>query len=348
MADNDKLAFYVKCRPQNADLEPIVLKHHRVFIGYPAWKQGYKYDRHCARKWLLDISVSDAVWNHNGLSNELKSSYRKQITLNRWYATHVRPDHIVAVPRPAEGLCFLGKIKRRFSLVDDPEWGDEYLELRRTSGLDLEPEAEHIGDVVQCWEVEQWKPIPFPLVPRWISFHLLSRNTIGLLYPRPDGEEAQDTLLALYGGTYKPALGETADLAEIEARLMTWTSPSIFEHLVCDLLQLEQPKVRWWHVGGSGDGGVDGLAINESGTITAALQCKWMMNTTAQSIADQLLEKLNRHWCVQPSVYIAALFHEGDEDVPKNATFLRRQRIAELLLKHSSCCAFARTLGVRK
>jgi len=61
---------------------------------------------------------------------------------------------------------------------------------------------------------------------------------------------------------------------------------------VCQLLQLENPSERWWHVGGSGDGGADGLALGPSETITAAVQCKWKLNEDPYQIGEELLRSL--------------------------------------------------------
>ncbi len=36
--------FFVKCRPQNADIIDIVRSEGRVFIGYPPWRRNAAYD----------------------------------------------------------------------------------------------------------------------------------------------------------------------------------------------------------------------------------------------------------------------------------------------------------------
>jgi hypothetical protein len=36
--------FFVKCRPQGADIIDLVLAEKRVFIGYPPWRRGVPYN----------------------------------------------------------------------------------------------------------------------------------------------------------------------------------------------------------------------------------------------------------------------------------------------------------------
>src|SRR5207245_200609 len=103
-------------------------------------------------------------------------------------ATNVVPGCFAMIPRPGAGLCYVAKIAAPFQLVDHPGWFDEYLDLRGAQGLDIDDRQSHVGDVVQCWRVEKFVPIPFPLIPRWITYRLLSRNTIGVINDRPDGK----------------------------------------------------------------------------------------------------------------------------------------------------------------
>ena len=72
---------------------------------------------------------------------------------------------------------------------------------------------------------------------------------------------------------------------EIEWRLLTDVGPSTFEHLCVALLQLEHPDETWAHVGGSGDGGVDGIGADANGNVVGLLQCKWRYDGEPLSFA---------------------------------------------------------------
>ena len=55
-----------------------------------------------------------------------------------------------------------------------------------------------------------------------------------------------------------------------------FVGPSAFEHLMVHVLQLESGNaISWHHVGGSGDGGVDGIGMSAKGEVAGVLQCKW-------------------------------------------------------------------------
>ena len=99
----------------------------------------------------------------------------------------------------------------------------------------------------------------FPLVPRWISYRLLSRNTAGVIN-LVEGVNADPH--ARITDLLQNGSDEEQDVTSTSSLLAEWVSPSIFGHLVVHLLQLEaQNREHWYHVGGSGDGGVDGLAV---------------------------------------------------------------------------------------
>jgi Restriction endonuclease len=65
------------------------------------------------------------------------------------------------------------------------------------------------------------------------------------------------------------------DVMEIGRRLVGSVGPNSFEHLCVALLQLEHPEHVWMHVGGSGDGGIDGIGADANGAVVGLLQCKW-------------------------------------------------------------------------
>lgn len=50
--------------------------------------------------------------------------------------------------------------------------------------------------------------------------------------------------------------------------------PYAFECLVVSLLQLERPDELWHQVGGTGDGGVDGIGSDEEGDLVGLMQAK--------------------------------------------------------------------------
>lgn len=138
--------------------------------------------------------------------------------------------------------------------------------------------------------------------------------------------------------------------ASTEARLSEWVSPSVFEHLVIALLQCESDgRERWHHVGGAGDGGVDGLAIDSSNAVVGALQCKWQYGGNVSSLAAEVATIRNT-W-PEARVVIAVLHNESGARGPAPSgnpayEYWGRKEIAALLEKHAKRIPLAQTLGV--
>ena len=337
------VAFYSKCRPQRADLWSISEDVRRVFIGYPPRRA----DTDSSRGWRRDgarsvfVDLLDPEWERIPRRPE-RRGYASQVTANRNLARKIGKDSIVVVPRPASGACFAARVTAPFELVDRPTWADRYLELRREKGLPHDDELSHVGDVVQTWSVAKWFRLPFVAVPRWISYQLLSRRTCGIIkdWPSPalSSWEALDGMLRKRAGEHYQPLRNEADL---ERALIDWLSPSAFEHLVVSLLQLEAPAgVYWHHVGGSGDGGVDGVAVDADGSLWGVLQCKWRTATSPARIIESLRNR-------SPRAFVAYL--AGYESTPMDiagGTFWDRKRVAELVAKHRDRLPFARSLGL--
>ncbi|MCY3664802.1 MAG: restriction endonuclease [Gemmatimonadetes bacterium] len=339
------VVFYTKCRPQSVDAWPIARDYRIVFVGYPPWKpdanglhddQGYKgalfdvsRDPECARH-LVDVS----------------RGYRTQVTKNANLAASVIPGSIVVVPRPSSGECHFASVVKRFKVIDAPDWCQRYLDLRKDAGKECTPADEYVADVVQCWRVDEWQMVPFPLVPRWISYRLLSRNTAGVIKPVAGvnaDPHVRITDLLQNGSDGAREVTSTASL------LAEWVSPSIFEHLMVHLLQLEAPDgERWHHVGGSGDGGVDGLAVAASGEIVGVLQCKWYYSEKPSKLALEVANNVRVAW-PNAKVVVAVLlspFAPERSNTVDGVSYLGLQEIVALVEKHRESLPLARTLGI--
>ncbi len=106
-------------------------------------------------------------------------------------------------------------------------------------------------------------------------------------------------------------------------------TPSTFEHLVVSLLQLEHANETWVQVGGSGDGGVDGVGANQEGNVAGLLQCKWQY-WGGEPFSDTV-------WSIDSipyRTYLASLLYPKGVLRPTNSIFLDRSEIARLVVKH--------------
>jgi len=338
--------FFVKCRPSDADAWPIARDEHRVFIGYPARKA----DADSATNWrhigfrniLVDLGASD----HDSITTvPLKRGYKSQVSANRNLVRRIEPGSVVLVPRLGSGVCYAAEVSGPFELVDRPSWADAYLALRMERGIDLEPKPSHVSDVVQTWPVAKWHTLAFPSLPKWISNSLLSRRTCGIIKdlrnPKLSALETVQDLMSLPEGQQYAA---TQSYGNLEEALLTWLTPQNFEHLVVDLLRLEAADgIQWHHVGGSGDGGVDGIAVDPAGKLQSVLQCKLLNPNQLAKLANGIRTQSGDEVQI-----IVAILH-GNQKMPPDVpglTFWNRGRVADLVTKHAARLPIARTFGI--
>jgi hypothetical protein len=123
-------------------------------------------------------------------------------------------------------------------------------------------------------------------------------------------------------------------------RLVSFIGPNTLEHLVVALLQLERPSEAWSHVGGSGDGGVDGMGADYEGRVVGLLQCKWSYDGhelpfAGEAELDRSIER-----------FVATLVHTPSLNASRGTRLLDRPAIAELVLKHAHTLPWARTMRI--
>ena len=335
----EKIVFFSRCRPQDSDPIELAVRVGRVFIGWPAWRVGIRPRHGQLRKAIVDLRCSDEEWDTHYAKFDTKA--RKHYQQNRNFIHAIERGAIALIPRPNRGVVYAGRVKMPFELLDDPPWGDEYLGIRQEQGLDVAEKFSHLADVAQCCEVDRFTPLPFPLIPAWIRRSLLGRSTYGRISPIPElGLEPYSVLDRLLDNPEHVTLRWTNDLAEVERRLVNGVGPNVFEHLCVALLQLEDPSSVWMHVGGSGDGGVDGVGASTSGKVIGLLQCKWAYWGEDIDIAAPTSKTSIRR-------IVTALLHPKEVRLRDGVEFWSRREIALLLVKHAHVLRLAVTLRVR-
>jgi hypothetical protein len=334
ITESPERVFFVKCRPQGADIIDLVLSEKRVFIGYPPWRRGAQYNPENIASCVVDLGSAGEGWK-DGVR-----TYHKSMKTNHGFASSVQKGWIVLVPRPGDGICWIAEIAGAFELVDNPAWREQYLRFRSDLGLDCQDEASHVGDVVQSWRFSRAVAVPFGQIPRWISYRLLSRSTIGEIYGVCElGLRAHAILKGFIDGVSDPPLEDTNDIEEIGRRLVTFVSPSALEHLAVALLQLEHPDQTWWHIGGSGDGGSDGLGYTNEWVLTGQVQCKWLFNgSRCSEVFGDRRDHTKR--------LLVSLIHGRVEQDVQDAEFWGRDEIASLVRKHARFLPMARSLRI--
>lgn len=334
---SETTVFFSRCRPQKADPVDLAVRERRLFIGWPAWRPGVIPRRGHLREAIIDLGCSDEAWA--ALCPHLGKNRPKYVQ-NRNLVRDVSTGAIALVPRPSRGVVYAGRVAGPFTLLDHPPWGEEYLQLRRDQGLDVEDELGHLADVAQGWEVDRFRALPFPLVPAWIRRSLFGRSTYGRIRPQPalrlDPHSVLDRLIDHPEAVERPW---TTDPAEVERRLVNDVGPNAFEHLCAALLQLEHPEEVWAHVGGSGDGGVDGIGAGPDGRAVGLLQCKWSYQGEEVHLANPASRGAGRR-------ILAALIHPEAVAAHDGVAFWSRHHIAALVVKHARRLPLAISLRV--
>ncbi len=330
--------FYSRCRPQDSDPIDIVVRERRVFIGYPAFREGMTPQRGRLRDAIIDFHCSDAEWT------EATHNYRdrKMYSQTRNFARSIQIGDIALVPRPSRGVVYAGRAVSRFEVLDDASWADDYLRLRNEQNLDVSDVFSHLGDILQCCEVDEFRAISFSAIPAWVRKSLFGRSTFGFVGSLPLLElDPYETLDDIIGSRRQVGRAWTTSSVEVERRLAASVGPSSFEHLCVALLQLEHPDEIWEHVGGSGDGGVDGVGAKaeDPGCVTGLLQCKFVHWGGRLSIAERDALPGTRQ-------ILASLLHPEQVDTAPDIEFWSRQTIAALVIKHSHSLPLATTLRV--
>lgn len=346
------VVFYTKCRP-GLDAWEIAQKYSIAFIGYPPWKPGKSVaiDGRTGYAEALFNIVEES--NCAGLLIDVPVAYRKQVTANANMARQIGAGSYVIVPRPQDGVCYIGEVTSSFDLVDAPEWADDYVQMLRLKNKLAEDcpgdkVSWYLGDLVQVWHVKEWKTLAFPLLPRWISYRMMSRNTFGVIYDFKDVDLfAHERVRQLLDET-TPLRSARDGIDLIETQLLEWVSPTMFEHLVVDLLQLEAGNtIGWHHVGGSGDGGVDGIGLSPDRNVVGIVQCKWLFDHRAGSLLKDMAE-IRDKWPTCQVVLAVLIGPDTLVGLPPWVRYLGRKEIAAHVDKYRNQLPLAWTIGLHK
>ncbi|MED5549605.1 MAG: restriction endonuclease [Pseudomonadota bacterium] len=323
---DNRIVFFIRNRPQGCDAIEIAREARRSFIGYPMWRRGVDPLAAGFRDALASPLCDDTEWAT--IAGHIEGPWRRAYSANRNLALAAVPGSITMIPRPDRGVVYAGRVEA-FEVVDRPDWGDKYLALRRENGLPVDDTVSHLGDVVQGWRVDDWVELPFPSIPAWIRKSFFGRATGGRIWPMPefglDPVPEIDALIRQAAPTLRPC----TERDEIERRLLARVSPSTFEHMVVGLLQLAQPDLVWEHVGGSGDGGVDGLGSTTDGSVKAVLQCKWKHDGGQIAMENAPADGRKR--------YLAVLLAPDDLECDAGTQILDRNWVVDHLLEFPQC-----------
>jgi len=320
------IVFFVRNKPQDADIIDLVLKVKRVFIGYPPFKKGVSFNETNLKSCTYDISKDS--FDKDDIKNP---EFWRGININKNLVNEVIPGSFVIVPRPERGYYYIGKIKK-FELVNNPGWKADYKKIRLKQNL-LWNEKDvgykyHVGDIIQCWIVEDFKPVsPFNF-PAWTRHSLFGRSTIGRIKDLDDNNQVHKIISNLYDGKRINLTDKS-----VKDKLLYLLSPETFEHFMCNLLLLEYRKSNqiWIHIGGSGDGGIDCVGFDKnSKQVVGIAQCK-LKRQSVKEMKD-ILNDLNAKF--KGPKFICNYYCTEHITKGKDLEILNQERILKLFEKH--------------
>lgn len=331
------IAFQCRAKPQGCDAVTIFEEARRVFIGYPLVRQDVSYDSRALKACLVDPRCSDEEWRRETAGRENRS-----FTRNRNFIPSVTKGSIVVIPRPGQGVAYLGRIDGPFKIVNAPRWAQAYLDLRKHHGLDIDDNKnQHVADVAQGWRVDEYSRIDLSRIPGWIRRSLLGRSTYNKLssHPLDLGLTSHDVLDGILAGLDTPPLTWSLDPQVVKRRLVdTLSNPSAFENLVVALLQLEYPHEIWNHCGGPGDGGIDGIGSSEAGKVVAVMQAKYYA-AKPPALTDPKADRPLRR-------YTAVLLPENPVVPTDESRLLNLAWITDAVLRHWERLPLAQTMRI--
>lgn len=287
--------IYYKSRPtfsgQKIDLLRMSQIHNKFFMPYPLWKSGnispgldYPSDicngTSRNRGVALDpgggqSSVSKTAVTVTKLINEVDSTKEK-----KW----------AIIPRLETGTVWIAPIVTCYQVWSkNSKWI-----ISSPFPTNPNPISKYIydADIAQGWDVGTWKAVWFSQLPRWFSKQLLSRTSVGKINPLGAYPSVLPSPESVAAAAYNAPAGSCQALpvapnpsppefSKILSRLVERLSPTLLEILCVELLTITT-ALCWQHVGGAGDGGVDGIGYHPTkpDAPPQLLQVKWQYGGT--------------------------------------------------------------------
>ncbi len=343
------IAFLIRCKPQDADIIELVKEHKRVFLGYPPFKKKVPFNPENIKSCMFDIGNEEFDYK-----NTENPDWGRQYTTHIHLINDVTENSLVLVPRPELGICYVGTIDK-WELINKPKWIKQYKQLRSSQKLLWDnkkyDEQYHIGDIVQSWKLKKVDEIPLFILPGWIRHSLFGRQTTGRIKNDSLGIDMYKSheiiLNLLKDKTPIRNFSKTDDKEEIRKRLINFLTPQVFEHFICEILQLREPNCHWWHVGGSGDGGVDCIGFNKNGEVISVVQCK-LQGNSVQELSELCSNMKNKFLLKNDKIiYIACDFYCNEKvKSTDNPEIWNQDKILNEFLKVKSKSVYSKRIGI--
>jgi hypothetical protein len=321
--------FFARCKPYGIDAIELARDNCVVFLGYPLKIAGADQKHNSIHQHTVDLFADDQAWFAakeavTDADYDFPVSYKREAQSNRNLARDIKAGDIAVLPDAKRGVAYVGEVIKGFELLDSPPWlkqFEEILQENRKGGL--HEDDWDAAEVAQVFRVRSFVKVPLLELGHY-NASLRGRRRFG----RISDPEADTFFGALIRGERRRRPW-TLDHDEVKQRIRQEATPTDFEYLMVSLLQLEQPDRRWRVVGGSGDGGADGVAADDEGKPVAVLQCK--LRYHGEDVFGAGTRGRNGD---DVDHYLAAMFHVADPAIPSGVRFLDADEVARLVISH--------------
>lgn len=292
------IVFFYKAAPFKGepwclDLAGTCVAEKKIFIPYPAWNPAalplvpasvhsdYPKDLCLSPRIRVPKPKPDPMVSR---ATNLIQKVDQSIGGKRW----------VVIPRVGEGYCWIAEIPSTSQYKIWPKnspWVQQLDTQLLSKGMGNPFDRyESLADVAQGWDTGPWVKVSFATLPRWFSKQLLHQASFGEIHQllgAPTGVLTSPAVVAAHCYAHPfatPKLPLTKNVIAVQQRMVERLSPAAFEFLCIELLNIKRAHSCsvWMHVGGVGDGGVDGLGFDSTGQPSAFLTVKWQINPATQ------------------------------------------------------------------
>ena len=342
------IVFFYKSRPnfksQPLDLLPSCIRNNTMFLPYPTWAGGVApYIPNDYPQDLMDFRKPSPL-----LVKPL-SKQSQALNLIKKIET-CRGKKWAVIPRIGDGCCWIAEINSGYKIWSKSEpWLGSLNGILQNSPYSANPVGCYhmLADAAQGWDTTTWLQVSFNALPRWFSKQLLAQGSFGeihgvssALYPVGLSTPGAVAATGYANPNCTPIPPPTTNPHVLMPRLVERLSPTAFEFLCVELLSLSKYKgcALWSHVGGVGDGGVDGIGFDPTGNPTAFLTVKWQISTST----------LIHIPSGNPSIVLAYLLGTPSLGLLNNVIKWGPLDIANLVLAHKAnlSTSFRNLLGV--
>ena len=317
MLKDDEILFVKGRSHSKLDLLSAFNRLGRITLGYVAWNEeavGDFSDEKITGKALSELFFLPSEAEKQDKLFKCKPKGARD-TIKQNANLQSKTSGFVIIPRPKQGMFYVGKINGAFQKFEDECYVFDEKECKQIDELvKLEGQQNQKqvrldlnAALIQGWPLEEiggegfLRPVRLYETPAMLRKIMAARRSHGHVNIDKDALPRFNKWLKDVFEN-KPRDVPKTQLEQLQFDLTTTS----FEHVCVELLSCRDPNIKWMHVGGAGDGGIDGAGFN-NGQLVRVLQCKYESNAKLKTLEKELREEIGK----DPKIIFATLWDSG-------------------------------------